>query len=390
MTAGPAPFVPTATVAEVSATDELMRRLPGLPDYIAEKVALQDLARQMADHPARLLPHLVKQAMEICDAESAGVSVLDGDVFRWIGLVGKLADFEGVTAPRNFSPCGVCLDRKGVVLMKRPERVYDWIASRGLVIPEMLLVPLLANGQRPIGTLWMVAREGSRFDSGHARVLNELAAFTGVAVQMVLADQRLKQALQEQETLTREMGHRISNLFAITNSLIAMTARASGTKEEMAASLTGRMRALADAHGLVRQTFNPAVRSSGVDLAHLVAIVLRPYRAPSTAGPPVELGEHASNAIALVLHELATNAAKYGALGVPEGMVDVAWTVDDGRLALSWRERGGPSISPPDRKGFGSTLVEGTIAGKDGTLDYDWSTAGLGVRITLPIDVLVR
>ena len=94
-----------AAVAEVFITDELLRRAAPAPDYLREKLAIQDLAHQMADRPTEVLPRLVKLAMEICEADSAGVSVLEGDVFRWFNLTGKLAVFEDATTPRNHSPC---------------------------------------------------------------------------------------------------------------------------------------------------------------------------------------------------------------------------------------------------------------------------------------------
>ena len=99
-----------AAIAEVFITDELTRRAVPAPDYLREKLAIQDLAAQMADHPSEVLPRLVQLAMEICEADSAGISVLEGDVFRWFNLKGQLAAFEGATTPRNHSPCGVCLD----------------------------------------------------------------------------------------------------------------------------------------------------------------------------------------------------------------------------------------------------------------------------------------
>ena len=81
---------------------------------------------------------LVQLAMEICGADSAGISVLEGEIFRWFNLKGKLSVFEGATTPRNFSPCGVCLDRNAVVLMERPERVYTWISDAKITVPEVL------------------------------------------------------------------------------------------------------------------------------------------------------------------------------------------------------------------------------------------------------------
>ena len=192
-----------ASVAEVFITDELLNRATPEPDYLREKLAIQDLAHQMADHPAEVLPRLVALAMQICDADLAGVSVLDGAVFRWLGLQGKLAVFEHATTPRNHSPCGVCLDRGDAILMAHPERAYDWIANANIVVPEVLLVPLLINGKTPLGTLWVVAKDGQHFNAGHARVMAELAVFSGVALRMIQSDTQLKTALEQQEVLTR-------------------------------------------------------------------------------------------------------------------------------------------------------------------------------------------
>jgi two-component sensor histidine kinase len=379
-----------ASVAEVSITHELLRRPAPAPDYLREKLALQDLADQMANHPEALLPHLVKQAMEICDADAAGISVLEGDVFRWLGLAGKLAVFEGATTPRDHSPCGICIDHRGAILMERPERVYGWIADANITVPEVLLVPLLAHGGAPIGTLWIIAHDGQHFNAGHERAMTELASFTSSALRMVQAESRLKKALDEQEILTKEMSHRIKNLFAITDSMIRMSSRGAQTKQDMADKLIGRIHALSDAHGLVRQSFSLNSVSRRVELADLIETILRPYRAPTLHGGDVRLGENATSSIALVLHELATNAAKYGALSVDDGTVDIVWRVDDGMLDLTWRETDGPTPQVPDKKGFGSTLVERTILGYGGTLDHDWSPHGLIVRIRLPIASLAR
>jgi hypothetical protein len=110
--------VPTA-IAEVFITDRLANRPETPPDYLREKLAIQDLANEMADHPGEVLPRLVKIAMGVCEADSASVSVLDTDanVFRWRGLQGALSVFEGATTPRGNSPCGVCLDQQDAILM---------------------------------------------------------------------------------------------------------------------------------------------------------------------------------------------------------------------------------------------------------------------------------
>jgi two-component sensor histidine kinase len=384
------PIPDRLTPQAVTITDELRRRSTPEPDHLREKLALQDLARQMADDPAGLLPRLVRLAMELCEADSAGISILEGAEFRWFGLTGRLAAFEGATTPRDFSPCGVCLDAGSPILMQAPERAYDWIADAEITVPEVLLVPLLGGGGAPLGTLWIVARDGQRFDQGHARVMTELANFTGAALHMVQADARLKKALEEQEALAREMRHRITNLLAVTESLVHMTARSAGSKEEMAATLSGRLRALSDAHVLVRASFDPSLRVRRVDLKELTETVLRPHRIGRIDGAPVPLGEHATNALALVLYELATNAAKYGALSTEAGTVDVSWTASADTLVLDWGERGGPPVSKPARSGFGSRLVQGTIGGLGGSVVTEWSASGLQARVTVPLPQLAR
>ena len=107
-------------------------------------------------------------------------------------VAGALAKLEGSTTPRDFSPCGVCLDERAPVLMERPERAYPWIGEAGIVVPEVLLVPIFV-GNEPFGTLWIIAHDGQQFNLGHARVMTELAGFAGLALQV----RRTEKALNE-------------------------------------------------------------------------------------------------------------------------------------------------------------------------------------------------
>ena len=380
-----------AAIAEVFITDRLARRPESRPDYLREKLAIQDLANEMADHPDEVLPRLVKLAMGLCEADSAGVSVLDADakVFRWLGLQGALSVFEGATTPRDHSPCGVCLDHCGAVLMERPERVYEWIRDANISVPEVLLVPLFIKGGAQLGTLWVVARDGRHFDSGHARILTELATFTGIALRMIQSEDKLKGALEQQATLTKEMSHRVKNVFAIANGLIRVTARNSATKEQLAESLTGRLQALAEAHALVRRSFSETGKGQDIPLGEIIARILRPYQNDAAiGGPDIRLGEHATNNVALVFHELATNAAKHGALSHDGGSVSVGWTQDGERLVVDWQETGGPAVNTPDKQGFGSTLVKSTLTSLGAEITHHWQAHGLRVVIAAPLNKL--
>jgi two-component sensor histidine kinase len=384
---GPRVQLPQA-IAEVFITDELQRRLAPAPDYLREKLAIQDLANHMTDRPGEILPRLVQMAMEFCGAESAGISVLEPETaqFRWLALTGVLSAFEGATTPRNFSPCGVCLDENSPVLMDHPERVYDWIREANISVPEVLLVPLVVKGRDAIGTLWIVAGATHHFDGEHARLMTELAGFVGVALRMIQTEEQLTAALEKQETLTKEMSHRVKNLFAITDAMIRMTSRTSSTKEEMTERLSGRVHALANANALVQRSFGEA-GAAGVGLSELIGKVLLPYDHAhcEMCGPDVTLGDQATNNLALVFHELATNAAKYGSLSVPTGSVSAGWETDGENLSVNWKEVRGPKISAPAKKGFGSTLVETTVVRSGGTIASTWQADGLAVSLSVPL-----
>jgi two-component sensor histidine kinase len=378
-------------------TEELYSRAPKATDYQQEKAALQDLARQMIDHPSAVLSRLVDLAIGLCGGISGGISLWEKDpapgVFRWHHLRGNLEKFTGGVTPREFSPCGITLDLNRPLLAKRPERVYTWLGDANISLAELLLVPLFVGGIEPLGTLWIVSQKEGHFDSGHARVMTELAAFAGIAVHMVRGEQRLKASLLEQETLAREMSHRLKNMFSIALGLIRASEKSSSTPAEMSRSLSGRMQALATANALVRRNIDDRAASEGAELGEVVRKILRPHEGPrdgsrfAIEGSSIRLGEHAVNGIALILHELATNAAKYGALKSDDGSVAVMWRKADDRLVLDWIERGGPIITAaPAKMGFGTQLTQTTVVGQfDGTLTREWHAEGLKVAMLLPI-----
>lgn len=158
----------------------------------------------------------------------------------------------------------------------------------------------------------------------------------------------------------------------------------------MAHRLSGRIQALANANALVRRSFADS-DSQGVSLSEIIERILCPYNYTLTEveGAHVSVGENTTNDLALIFHELATNAAKYGSLS-RDGKVAVSWTCDDAILTVDWTETGGPLTTPPSRKGFGTMLVGSTIAGLGGSVDYDWRAQGLAAKVKLPLDRLSR
>jgi two-component sensor histidine kinase len=383
-----APDHPSEPIAAVTITDELLRRPPAKPDYLREKQAIQDLAQQMADRPTEIIPRLVALAMEICDGVSAGVSVLDPETnrFRWLGVQGALAAMQGVTVPRQNSPAGICMDIGGPVLMAQPGRAFGWMQGGALPVSELLLVPLQSKGAAPLGTLWVIAKEAGHFDSGHARSMSDLATFAAIALRMIQSEERLSQALSIQETLAEEMNHRVKNVFALAESMVRLSARSAVSKEDLAVKLIGRLHALADAHALVRRRFDQ-MPWEGADFCEILTRILLPHDEGRSVirGPTLCVGERAATSLALLFHELATNAAKYGSLSIDQGAVEIEWDADEKDIRLQWQETGGPATKPPERQGNGVRLVNATIQQLGGKIEYDWRPEGLIARLRLPI-----
>ena len=194
------------------------------------------------------------------------------------------------------------------------------------------------------------------------------------------------------QLMIRELHHRIKNLFAIVSGLIAMTARRTGTPGEMATSLRQRLHSLARAHELIRPAVTlKASHVAEITLQKLLVTILEPHLQGDAArvaldGPSIHLGPNTTTSFALVLHEIATNAAKYGALSTPEGRLAIRWSLEDGTFRLRWREHGGPTLSgSPSQTGFGAQLVNMSVCTQmAGKVRYAWNRTGLTIDIDIP------
>lgn len=193
-----------------------------------------------------------------------------------------------------------------------------------------------------------------------------------------------KQAEEANELLAGEMSHRVKNLIAIAGALTTMTSRSAQTKEEMAHSLTHRLTALGRAHDLVRPV--PGQVENAALLGDLISVLMTPYDDLGAFSgrirvsvPRMGIGEQAATNLALILHELATNSVKYGALSSQSGLLDVSCVVEDDEAVLVWTERGGPAVTPPTAKtGFGSRLLERIMTHHfAGEVTYAWPADGL-------------
>jgi two-component sensor histidine kinase len=204
-----------------------------------------------------------------------------------------------------------------------------------------------------------------------------------------------KQAEEGHELLAGEMSHRVKNLLAIASGLTVMSSRSAASTSDMAQELTQRLSALGRAHDLIRPL--PGHQGQAALLGDLLTLLLAPYDDQGAfsgrvrvAVPRMGIGESAATSLALVVHELATNAVKYGALSVPTGMIDVSCSTSDTETILTWTETGGPSVSaPPEAFGFGSALLKRSVSSKfQGAINHDWAKEGLVVTLVLRSDTL--
>lgn len=208
----------------------------------------------------------------------------------------------------------------------------------------------------------------------------------------------IKRMEQGKELLSQELSHRIKNIFAVVSALAALSARQHPEAREFVQSLRTRINALARAHEFVRphtETSRPTVGT--MTLHAFLEALFRPYGdvqgRPRVVleGDDAVFDDQAATSVALLFHELATNAAKYGALSVDDGRVVLTTGRKDDRFILTWKEEGGPPAPPPERTGFGSSLANLSVEGQlGGRLERRWGDEGLTVVVDLPPTALAR
>ena len=198
-------------------------------------------------------------------------------------------------------------------------------------------------------------------------------------------------ALQHQRLLVNELNHRVKNTLAIIQSIAYQTLKGDETTPEVRDVFMARLMALAVAHDiLTEESWDGAELKDVVELATSMHNVDGGAKRIKARGPSVRLTPKAAVALSMAFHELATNAAKYGSLSNREGHVDVLWTAEDvglcKKLSLTWTESGGPAVGKPQKKGFGSRLVErGLAAELDGEAVIEYRDTGVVCRLTATI-----
>ena len=219
---------------------------------------------------------------------------------------------------------------------------------------------------------------------------------TGTVAGYATVTRDLREAKRSEEArdlLIRELSHRIKNIFAVVGGLAALTARSDPASKPFAAAFRERLGALARAHEYVRpHSPDSAPAVAGQTVLGLMRLLMAAYteggrERVAITGDDVEIGERTATALALIMHEQATNAVKYGGLSRAGGQVALTGIRSDGRYVLTWAESGGPAVEAiPSRKGFGTVLAERSVAGQlDGMLEHEWAPGGLVMRLDVPV-----
>lgn len=253
-------------------------------------------------------------------------------------------------------------------------------AYEALNVGAYVTFPLIKAGR--LVSYFYVAQDIARaWTEEEVAFIGEIADLTWAAAERARADAALTQAEETEQLLMREIDHRAKNVLAVVQSLAHLTPFLD--KEQYVAALSGRIGSLARSHSLLSSN-----RWSGARLDVLLQQELEPYGAESDGrvsiiGPPVLIQADAAQSLGLVIHELATNAGKYGALSTSAGALEITWRWEADRLVLTWRETGGPLTSPPQRQGFGATLIANAGRQVGATITQDWRAEGLVCEIAL-------
>jgi len=281
---------------------------------------------------------------------------------------------------------------------KGAERIFGYTAEEAIGQPITIVIP--QDRQDEERTILTRIRRGERID--HFETVRQRKRGSLIVVSLTISpvknaegkivgaskiarDVTEQKRSQEQiATLAREAEHRSKNLLANVAAMVNLSH--AETIDALKKAIEGRIQALANVHSLF-----VATRWIGAELSTIARQELAPYSKTGETrvrigGPEVLLEPNSAQALAVTLHELATNAAKYGSLSVSNGQIELNWShQDDGRLNLRWTEMGGPPVRTPTRRGFGGRIIEQMIGQLKGDTRFDWRAEGLVCEITLRV-----
>jgi two-component sensor histidine kinase len=306
------------------------------------------------------------------------------------------AAIHGIAVGYGVGSCGTAAATGDPVIVTDIATDPLWADFRELALSHGLRacwsMPIRAADGRILGTFANYYREPKEPSERDLETIGMVTRTTAIAIERSVNEQARERAEAQRNLLLRELNHRVKNVFTLVDSLLMMSARSATSAEAFATAVRGRLRALNKAHELVQPGLSEIeiAEPRAVPLKRVIADILAPYVQSDSekfmlSGPDLQVSPQSITGIALILHELATNAAKYGALGHSDGKLLVSWTISD-LLQLEWSEREGPAHSTPTSTGFGGTLVKRTVEGQfKGTIEYRWKPHGLDIEIRIPL-----
>ncbi len=278
-------------------------------------------------------------------------------------------------------------------MLGQPAGVFFTEEDQQNAIPQQEMRDALEHG-RGNDERWHLRKDGSKFWASGEMMALRSDGGSPEGFLKILRDRTEERHSQErQKLLMHELNHRLKNTLSVIQSIVTQSLRGANSVAEVASTLQDRISAYSRAHDiLMRENWSSTDLKTVVDSA-IASLGLEGSPRFLSSGPDVELDSQAALAISLVLHELGTNARKYGALSNADGLITMRWTVikDAGGplIEATWAESGGPKVVPPSKKGFGSRLISVSLA-SFGELFIDYLETGLVVKLRAPLEKLQR
>src|SRR5262245_48020791 len=344
---------------------------------------------QATEHDLRLLDVVARQAADLVERARTEAALRESEQqSRWLAAIVESSDDSIVS-----------IDLDGIITSwnKGAERIFGYLVEEVIGKPITILIPPDRHDEEP--AILERIRRGERVEHYETVRQRKHGSLIDISLTVspvknfhgkVIGASKIARDITERKRsetqiaiLAREAEHRAKNMLATVQATVHLSR--SDTPDGLKRVIEGRIQALANVHRLFVES-----RWTGADLRSLVAQELSPYFREGDGqarieGPHLTVEPDAAQAIAVTLHELATNAAKYGALSVPEGYVQVEWSrAADGRVVLRWTEANGPAVTPPTHQGFGTRVMEKMITEHlGGQIRFAWRAQGLACEITV-------
>ncbi|MBC7982959.1 MAG: sensor histidine kinase [Candidatus Obscuribacterales bacterium] len=428
---------PELQPADLLTTTALLHRPQRTPNLYAEVAAFCELSQILANDPRSALRRFLEIALRLCNAGTAGLSLLRPNVvgqamLHWAAISGELTANEGIDTPRDFSSCGLCLDVGTTILVSQPERAFAYLRGIRPAIVEGLIVPLYDNAKRPLGTIWIAHHDSAAFFCANdARIVEQLAIQLVLALKLLeeaaehryalalieshkvarrtvthdLAEERsrreraemsetgIRQALLFKDAVIQDVDHRAKNTIQIAANLLAVQARTTSSAEVRGAlqEANRRLLLLAKVHELLmsnhsaREILMPTLLQAIGDALRQSFAETASYIRLRVTSEPIMLSEDDAIPIALFTNEVVTNAYKHAFPSGSAGEITVDLSLAAKDTVILQITDNGIGMHAMSAHGMGQKLIRSFAAHLKGVLVYATSTNAAGLAVTLTI-----